>query len=152
MLIAAWRGPAATTAAARAGHDVIACPDTATYLDYRQSDHPDEPIPVGTLLTLDDVYAFEPVPAGLSAADASRVVGVQCNVWTEHLDSARALDYQVFPRLCAFAEVAWGRGDAFHGRLHAHRRRLDALGVEYRREPGPLPWQTRPDARGWPRG
>jgi hexosaminidase len=154
-LIAAWRGFGATAKAARAGHDVIACPDSAAYLDYRQSEHPGEPIPVGTLLTLAEVYAFEPVPAELTAAEAARVVGVQCNVWTEHPDSARALDYLVFPRLCAFAEVAWsgpgGELADFEDRLRPHLARLDALGVEYRRPDGPRPWQSRPDAPGWPR-
>ena len=32
------------------------------YLDYRQSDLPNEPIPVSIVLTVDDVYAFDPVP------------------------------------------------------------------------------------------
>jgi hexosaminidase len=153
--IAAWRGPAATIAAVRAGHQVVACPDTSTYLDYRQSTHPDEPIPVGTLLTLEDVYAFEPAPAGLSETEAARVVGVQANIWTEHMDSVRAIDYMAFPRLCAVAEVAWsGPGHDvadFAGRLRVHKGRLRAFGVEYRRDGGPLQWQTRPDARGWPR-
>jgi hexosaminidase len=157
VLVGAWRGREATVAAARAGHDVIACPDTGAYLDYRQSTHPAEPIPVGTVLTLADVYALEPVPAELTAAEAARVVGAQCNVWTEHADSARAVDYLAFPRLCAFAEVAWVERDrpkdfaGFTARLGAHLPRLDALGVEYRRAQGPLPWQARPDAHGWPR-
>ncbi|MEV4754188.1 beta-N-acetylhexosaminidase [Micromonospora sp. NPDC049559] len=153
--VAAWRGTAPAVLAARAGHDVVACPDMWTYLDYRQSDRDDEPVPVGTVLTLADVYAFEPVPAGLTAAQAERVIGAQCNVWTEHMDSVRAVDYMVFPRLCAFAETVWcdaGRDyPGFRARLDAHLPRLAALGVEYRRESGPLPWQTRPDARGWPR-
>ena len=153
--IAAWRGPAATVAAARAGHQVIACPDASAYLDHRQSTHPDEPIPVGGLLTIEDVYAFEPAPAELTEAEAARVFGVQANVWTEHMDSARVIDYMAFPRLCAVAEVAWsGPGhdvSDFAGRLRVHKGRLRAFGVEYRRDAGPLPWQARPDARGWPR-
>jgi hexosaminidase len=151
--ILAWRGPEATVAAARAGHDVVACPRDSVYLDYRQSTHPDEPVPVGTLLTLDDVYAFAPLPADPSLAD--RVVGVQACLWTEHMDSARAVDYMAFPRLAAFAEVAWsGPGHDvrdFDGRLRLHEARLRASGVEFRRDSGPLPWQTRPEARGWPR-
>lgn len=154
-LIAAWRGPRATVDAARSGHQVIACPTDSTYLDYRQSNRSDEPIPVGPLLDLDGVYGFEPVPAELTDDEAARVIGVQAALWTEHLDSARALDYAAFPRLCAFAEVAWGkhRDDLadFAGRLDVHKGRLTALGVEYRPDGGPLPWQTRPDARGWPR-
>ncbi|HWG99307.1 MAG TPA: beta-N-acetylhexosaminidase [Pilimelia sp.] len=155
VLVAAWRGPAVTAAAARAGHAVVACPDTSTYLDYRQSEDPGEPTPVGTLLTLADVYAFDPVPPGLAPAAAARVLGGQCNVWTEHIDGPRALDYQAFPRLCAFAEAVWTSGPRdvaeFAARLPAHLARLDALGVEYRRPSGPQPWQTRPDAPGWPR-
>jgi hexosaminidase len=154
-MIAAWRGPEATVAAVRAGHEVVACPDTAMYLDHRQSTHPDEPIPVGELLTLEDVYAYQPVPAGLTDAEAARVVGLQANIWTEHMDSARVIDYMAFPRLCAVAEVAWsGPGhdvSDFAGRLRVHKGRLRAFGVEYHRDGGPLPWQSRPDARGWPR-
>ncbi|MFK3979714.1 beta-N-acetylhexosaminidase [Micromonospora sp. NPDC050397] len=154
--VAAWRGPALAVAAARAGHDVVACWDSSAYLDYRQSDHPDEPIPVGTVLTVADVRAFDPEPPGLPAELRHRLLGAQCNIWTEHADHPRTVDYLAFPRLCAFAEVAWSPGgtaprDDFDRRLGEHLRRLDALGVEYRPPGGPLPWQRRPDASGWPR-
>ncbi|BCJ55710.1 beta-N-acetylhexosaminidase [Actinoplanes sp. NBRC 14428] len=59
-IIAAWRGAAPAELALAAGHEVVSCPDTSVYLDYRQSGDPGEPTPVGTLLTLRDVYAFEP--------------------------------------------------------------------------------------------
>ena len=106
-VIAAWRGVEPTRVAARAGHQVVACPDISTYLDYRQSAAPDEPTPVGTLLTLAGVYAFEPVPAGLADAEAALVIGGQANLWTEHMESARRVDYMAFPRLCALAEAVW---------------------------------------------
>ncbi|WP_232323563.1 beta-N-acetylhexosaminidase [Catenuloplanes japonicus] len=151
-LIGAWRGPDATVRAANAGHDVIACPDMHLYLDYRQSDDPGEPTPVGTRLTVADVYAFEPVPD--SVEDPARVIGAQANIWTEHMPDARAVDYMAFPRLCAFAEVVWSPAarevSDFDARLTGHYARLDALGVEYRRPDGPRPWQSRPAARGNP--
>ncbi|WP_086568269.1 beta-N-acetylhexosaminidase [Streptosporangium minutum] len=154
VTVAAWRGPDAAVVAARAGHQVVSCPDMSVYLDYRQSELPDEPIPVGPPLSLQDVHAFDPEPAGLTAGERSRVIGAQCNVWTEHMDSPRAVDYMVFPRLCAFAEVVWSADRApypdFARRLEAHTARLDALGVEYRPAAGPHPWQSRPDAPGWP--
>ena len=152
-VVAAWRGQEPAALAARRGHDVVSCPDMSVYLDYRQSDDPGEPTPVGTLLTLADVYAFEPVPPGLSRAEQARIIGVQANVWTEHMESARRVDYMVFPRLCAFAEVAWGRADfdGFSVRLDEHLPRLDALGVNYRPRSGPRPWDARPDAPGNPR-
>ncbi|GAA3581725.1 beta-N-acetylhexosaminidase [Amycolatopsis ultiminotia] len=150
MVIGAWRDPAHGARAARLGHDVVLCPEEHLYLDHRQSDHPDEPIPVGYLHTLENVYAYEPDLPG------PRLRGVQAQVWSEHLDTARRVDYAAFPRLCAFAEVAWSNGPRdfaeFLPRLREHHLpRLDALGVDYRPLDGPHPWQTRPGVPGRPR-
>lgn len=159
-VIASWRGTVGGINAARRGHQVVMCPDNQVYLDYRQSQDPGEPIPVGTVSTLAHVYAFEPVPSELTPTEAERILGAQANVWTEHMDSARAVDYMAFPRLAAFAETVWSSATAradsaesaeFERRIAVHERRLDALGVEYRPRTGPLPWQSRPDAPGWPR-
>jgi hexosaminidase len=91
-VIAAWRGPKPTGVAAQMGHDVISCPDISAYLDYRQSDDPGEPTPVGTKLDLFDMYRFDPVPPGLTSEEQARVLGGQANVWTEHMDSTRTVD------------------------------------------------------------
>ncbi|MEV6103993.1 beta-N-acetylhexosaminidase [Streptomyces sp. NPDC051940] len=153
--VVSWRDHHGAVKAARAGHDVVTAAARSVYFDYRQSADPAEPIPVGTVLPLEEVYAFEPVPAELSGtAAAARVLGSQCGLWTEAMDSSRVVDYQAFPRMSAFAETVWsgaGRNFAeFAERLALHLRRLDALGVEYRRPSGPLPWQTRPGVRGRP--
>ncbi|WP_305786709.1 beta-N-acetylhexosaminidase [Symbioplanes lichenis] len=151
-VIAAWRGTLPAVAATRAGHQVVSCPDMSCYLDYRQSDDPAEPTPVGTRLTLDDLYAFDPVPPG---ADPALILGAQANIWTEHMENARRVDYMAFPRLCAFAEKVWsppgGNSPDFHRRLADHLPRLDALGVNYRPLSGPRPSDARPDAPGNPR-
>ncbi len=155
-VIASWRGRAGAITAARRGNDVVLCPEQQVYLDFRQSADPHEPIPVGTVSSLEHVYAFEPVPAELTEAESVHVLGAQCNTWTEHMDSARVVDYMTFPRLAAFAETVWSDPAArdyagFTARLAVHEHRLAALGVEYRRASGPRPWQTRPDAPGRPR-
>ncbi|KAI9148988.1 Beta-hexosaminidase [Paramyrothecium foliicola] len=157
VLIAGWRGFEPTEIAAKRGFDVVACPDITAYLDKRQSEHENEPTPVGTVLTVEDIYAFEPVPEGLSEVEKKKVIGAQANLWTEHMESARRVDYMAYPRLCAFAEVLWGKpqGDDtirdFKTRLEEHLLRLDALGVNYRPLSGPRPWDARPDALGKPR-
>ncbi|MFI6601951.1 beta-N-acetylhexosaminidase [Nonomuraea sp. NPDC050536] len=152
--VAAWRGEECAALAVRAGHDVVVSPFTGTYLDFRQSELADEPVPIGSVTSLRDVHAFDPLPAGLAGAERERVLGAQAALWTEHIDSPRLLDYMAFPRLAAFAEAVWsGRQDfdGFTRRLAVHEKRLEALGVEFRREGGPLPWQRRPDAPGEPR-
>lgn len=150
--VASWRGSTGAVAAARAGHDVVLCPDERVYLNYRQSEHPDEPIPLVVVITVRDVYEFDPVPSGLTEEERQHVLGGQANLWTEYIDSPRTLDYFAFPRLCALAEALWTAGDrdydAFAARLDAQLARLDALGVEYRHAEGPLPWQTRPGIPG----
>lgn len=152
--VASWRGMTGAISAARSGHDVVACPDNQVYLDYRQSSSPAEPIPVGIVLTVRDVYDFSPIPAELTRDAARHVLGGQANIWTEHMDSPRTVDFFAFPRLCALAETLWstqeGGYDDFADRLHEHLARLDAAGVEYHHLSGPLPWQTRPGIAGRP--
>ncbi|MEU0739964.1 beta-N-acetylhexosaminidase [Streptomyces sp. NPDC006134] len=156
--VSSWRGYGGGIAAARAGHDVVMCPEQHVYLDHRQDAGPDEPVPIGYVRTLEDVYRFEPVPPQLTQDEARHVLGTQANVWTEVMEDQRRVDYQMFPRLAAFAEVAWSDLPAprqrdftgFERRMAAHYRRLDALGVAYRPPTGPRPWQRRPGVPGRP--
>ncbi|MFF7263531.1 beta-N-acetylhexosaminidase [Streptomyces sp. NPDC008159] len=156
--VSSWRGYAGGVTAARAGHDVVMCPEQHVYLDHRQHDGPDEPVPIGYVRTLEDVFRFEPVPPELTPEEARHVLGTQANVWTEVMEDPARVDYQVFPRLAAFAEVAWSRLPApaerdfadFERRMTSHYRLLDALGVGYRPPGGPRPWQRRPGVLGRP--
>jgi len=156
--VSSWRGYGGGVAAARAGHDVVMCPEQYVYLDHRQDAGPDEPVPIGYVRTLEDVYRFEPVPAELTPDEAAHILGTQANVWTEVMEDQGRVDYQTFPRLAAFAEVAWsplpapGERDFadFERRMAVHYARLDALGVGYRPPAGPHPWQRRPGVQGRP--
>ncbi|WP_405492365.1 beta-N-acetylhexosaminidase [Streptomyces sp. NBC_00096] len=156
--VSSWRGYAGGVAAAEAGHDVVMCPEQQVYLDHRQAGGGDEPMPIGYVRTLEDVYRFEPVPPKLSEEAAAHVLGAQANAWTEVMENRGRVDYQVFPRLVAFAEVVWSKLPApeerdyadFEARMTEHYRRLDVLGVDYRPPGGPLPWQRRPGVLGRP--
>jgi hexosaminidase len=142
-VVTAWRGDDVARRAAAAGYDVIRCPVYPLYLDYAQSESPDEPLAIGGPITLDDVAAFEPVPPGWSEAERAHVIGAQFQVWTEYIAEPRHLDYMVFPRASAFADVAWTGRPAvdFADRLPHHLTRLAAAGCQYRPPSGPQPWQ-----------
>ncbi|WP_405644783.1 beta-N-acetylhexosaminidase [Streptomyces sp. NBC_00019] len=156
--VSSWRGYEGGITAARAGHDVVMCPEQQVYLDHRQHEGADEPVPIGYVRTLEDVYRFEPVPPELTSTEAAHVLGTQANLWTEVMEDQARVDYQAFPRLSAFAEVAWSDlpapaerdFDGFERRMVRHYERLDALGVSYRPPAGPLPWQRRPGVLGRP--
>ncbi len=141
----AWRDVTYGIAAARAGMDVVMTPTSHTYLDYYPSNSADEAYAIGGLLTTEQVYGFEPL-AGMPPEVRHRVLGTQCQLWREYLPTTPRTDYMMFPRACAHSEVAWsdpaGRSWAeFRPRLEAHLARLDALGVGFRPEAGPRPWQ-----------
>lgn len=155
--VSSWRGYAGGIAAAEAGHDVVMCPEQQVYLDHRQADGSDEPVPIGYVRTLRDVYDFEPVPPQLAGTPREKhVIGTQANMWTEVTETRQRIDYQLFPRLAAFAEVAWSPREnrdweGFARRMdEAHYARLDAFGVDYRPPAGPRPWQRRPGVLGRP--
>ncbi|WP_308427290.1 beta-N-acetylhexosaminidase [Actinomadura citrea] len=153
-----WRWYSGGIAAAQAGHSVVMCPQQEVYLDHVQAHGSEEPVPFGWVHTLEDVYRFEPVPPRLSGTPhAANIIGAQANLWTEVAENRSRVDYQAFPRLVAFAEVAWSQlpgpderdFEDFERRMNtAHYARLDALGVGYRPPSGPHPWQQRPGIPG----
>jgi hexosaminidase len=141
----AWRDAGYGIQAAADGLDVLMAPSSHTYFDYYPGPGDDEPYAIGGLITTEDAYAFEPL-AGMPEASHPRVLGTQCQVWTEYMPTSRRVQYMLFPRACAHSEVAWSSPverswPEFQPRLAAHLARLDALGVNYRPENGPSPWQ-----------
>lgn len=135
-----WIGGA--TEAASAGHDVVMSPTAYCYLDYYQSsNHIAEPKAAvwGGPLTLQKVYAFDPVPTNLPPQLQSRILGAQANLWTELVPNLKHAEYMIFPRECALAEVTWSDERSrdwndFQSRLKVDEQRLDELGVNYRHE------------------
>ena len=62
-------------------------------------------------------------------------------MWTEFIRTDRYLEFMTFPRLLAFAEVAWGpRGprdeQELNGRRKPHIEALRAKGINARRNEG----------------
>ena len=51
------------------------------------------------------VYQYNPVPAVLTEADARNILGVQANIWTELIATPAHLEYMVYPRAPALAEI-----------------------------------------------
>ncbi|PZG09408.1 beta-N-acetylhexosaminidase, partial [Nonomuraea aridisoli] len=102
-----WRGMGVGRRAAAAGHDIVATPVFPLYFDYAESGSPDEPMAIGDTTTVDDVAAFDPAPASWSDEERSRVLGAQAQLWSERVPDPRTVDYRLWPRACALAEVAW---------------------------------------------
>ena len=107
VAITSWRGVEGAIKAAKSGHDAILSPAPVLYLDNRQGGGPAEPPGRGRLVTLADVLAFDPMPAGLDTAEQRRILGLQANLWTEHVRTDDRAAWMIFPRALAIAEIGW---------------------------------------------
>jgi len=69
------------------------CRRTPLYLDSRQGRSPREPPGRGQVETLADVYHFDPLPGPLSG-EQQHVLGLQANLWTEHVRTEERAAYR----------------------------------------------------------
>jgi len=109
------------------GNQVILCPTSYCYFDYQQNDN-----------TLKRLYTGDIVPDSLSEKQHSLIKGMQANIWTEMIPSKARLQYMVFPRALALSEKVWTNVNeqswvSFFKRLQYQLKRLDILGVNYRK-------------------
>lgn len=137
-VVMSWRGFEGGMRAARLGHEVVMSPTSHCYLDHYQGPREAEPAAFPADLPLERAAEFEPVPPGLEADAAARILGGQGNTWTERMADWGHVEYMVFPRLCALAEVLWSpaegwAGADFRARLLVHARRLESLGIRHGR-------------------
>ena len=122
--------------AIRQGHDIVLNPQASLYFDHYQSDLPDERPGQPTMITLRQAYAAAVIPGGATAAEASRVIGVQADLWTELMPDFARDQHALFPRLAALSELGWSPASAldwngFLLRLPAELARYRALGIKY---------------------
>ncbi|WP_251620089.1 family 20 glycosylhydrolase [Odoribacter lunatus] len=132
--VMSWRGEQGGVEAARSGHDVIMTPGTYCYFDSYQAEPETQPYAIGGFLPYLKVYSYHPVPAELTAKEASHVLGAQANLWTEYIPTPEHLEYMAFPRTLALAEVVWSPKEKkddedFKRRVQAHITNLRKKGV-----------------------
>ncbi len=134
--IMSWRGIQGAITAAQAGHDTILSPAPTLYFDNRQGTGADEPPGRGYLLSLNEVYGFDPAPAQLTAEERGHIIGLQANIWTEHITTDPQVSYMAFPRAAAVAEIGWSPDEthdwmSFRERLVMQFGRYRAMGIRF---------------------
>ena len=141
--VMSWRGIDGAVAAAAAGHDTVLSPAPTMYFDNRPVDATSPP-GRGKVVSVEDVYRFDPAPAAIEATQRKHIIGVQANLWTEHVRTEDRAEYMTFPRAAALAEIAWSPAERidwkdFSSRLPAQLHRYEALGIRYSQQPQPQP-------------
>lgn len=134
--VMSWRGTEGGIAAASQQHDVVMTPVNNMYFDYYQGDPQNEPLAIGGYVPLQKVYSFNPVPAELKPENRKYILGAQANLWTEYILDFKHVEYMIFPRITALAEVDWGTSkaadyDNFQKRVFEHMNVWGRKNINY---------------------
>lgn len=130
--VMSWRGTEGGKKASRRGNNVIMTPMEYCYFNFYQANADFQPAAMpNSLVTMHKVYAFDPVAGMRTAEQKNHVLGAQCNLWTEYINTPDMAEYMLLPRLCAMAEVLWSptegrQWEKFRARVARHCRRLEA--------------------------
>ncbi|MEO8712510.1 MAG: beta-N-acetylhexosaminidase, partial [Parafilimonas sp.] len=139
-VVMSWRGIEGGIAAAKSHHDVIMTPIQYTYFWWNQGNIKTEPLSAGEYLPLEKVYKYEPVPDTLSPDEAKYIMGVQGCAWAEYMENSKKVEYMVFPRMSALAEIAWSPKESknwqsFVERMPRQFKRYTERGINYAKVP-----------------
>ena len=130
MVAMSWRGAEGGRAAAKAGLGAVMCPHFYCYFDYMQclADDPAVYPWFTERLSLEKAYSYDPL-AGIPPEQHRFILGGQCCNWSEYTCNETELQWKMWPRTCATAEVFWSPASVrdyadFVRRMAEHRRRL----------------------------
>jgi hexosaminidase len=134
-VVMSWHGTSGARQAAVRGNDAVLAPDPMLYFDHRQSDLAGEPPGRLGVLSVKNVYEFAVLDPDLTWAQQQHILGVQAELWTEHIQTEQRVEWMALPRAAALAEVAWSpqlrRWPDFARRLPQMFARYRMLGINY---------------------
>ena len=118
--------------------DVVLCPRLPLYFDFVQDkNHVSGRRWNGAYFnSLSNIYNFPDRQLPSDELNSSLILGIQANIWTETVGSAKRLDFMTYPRIAALAESAWTdhtlkNETSFDERLKAEFSLFDKDGIYY---------------------
>ena len=150
--VMSWRGVEGGLKAIEGGHRAIMSPGGYCYFDSYQDAPHTQPEAIGGYLPLKKVYSYDPIPETFTPEQAALMYGVQANLWAEYIPTPEHLEYMIYPRILALAEVAWSavankNYEDFHGRALKAVDELHAKGYntfDLKNEVGNRPGADKP--------
>ncbi|WP_178932407.1 beta-N-acetylhexosaminidase [Oceaniferula marina] len=124
-----WKGsPKLAKRAVVDGHTIVNSLHSYTYLDYGYGS-----------ISLGKAYGFNPILNGLSPEEEKRIIGLGCQMWGEWIPTVERMEFQIYPRLAAYAEVGWTQlenkdFDAFKQTMDGQLKRWDIQGIGYAKD------------------
>ncbi|WP_259066892.1 beta-N-acetylhexosaminidase [Mucilaginibacter sp. X4EP1] len=134
-----WRQniPGSLQLALQKKYQVVLCPRLPLYFDFMQDkEHLSGRKWNGSFNSESEVYNFPDKQMPPEIVKSSQILGIQANLWTETVGSAKRLDFMIFPRIAALAEAAWTDSlskneTSFNDRLKTNFILYDKAGIYY---------------------
>ena len=121
------------------GHEIIMSPAKMTYMDMKYNEDTILGQSSVGYIEIDKTYNWNPetILPGVKRKD---ILGVEAPLWTEFIYTPEDIEYMMFPRSIALAEVGWTplsrrHWDDFRTRLKSHYDRLTSLNVHFYKSP-----------------
>lgn len=145
-LVHGWKSPQVCKQVMAEGYPTIFMPQQFFYFDMRQSEHETGAV-WGGCFDVRKTYSFDFAKEGFTPEEIAQVKGFEAPYWSEVFlsqggdKSTDFIEYQTFPRLCALAELGWGKNgggewEEFHHRLYTkHYDRMADMGLNFRITP-----------------
>lgn len=104
---------------------VIMCPQHGCYFDWGYAGN-----------STRKVYEWDPVPENIGADKLPLIKGGQAALWTERISTQDRVEWMLYPRICALAEVFWSpkesrNWDDFYQRITLYYPIMEKLGINY---------------------
>ena len=138
-LVVVWHGKNVAQRALDAGFPIVMQNCTHLYMDMKHS-LAERGHTWAAIIPVEKVYEFDPyADLNITEEQKSLILGLQGGLWTEMLFyPPHFAEYQLFPRMCAAAEVAWTPQEqrcwnCFESRLSkSHFERMYNMGIRFR--------------------
>ncbi len=137
-LIQHWNNATTAKAGADKGASVILSPASRVYLDMKYEENTQLGLKWAGYINLKTAYDWQ--PHDILEIPEHRILGIESPLWSETITSSAELEYMVFPRILAHAELGWSNSELldwehFLERLKLHTTRMEIQGVNYYKSP-----------------
>ncbi|NVK49508.1 MAG: beta-N-acetylhexosaminidase [Cyclobacteriaceae bacterium] len=121
------------------GNKILMSPAKKSYLDMQYDSTSRIGLHWAAYIELDSAYLWDPAnyASGISKGD---IFGIEAPLWTETVENRADIEYLVFPRLAALAEVAWSPAStrdwsSFQKRIQQLGKSWENQGIQFYRSP-----------------
>ncbi|RKD86296.1 beta-N-acetylhexosaminidase [Halopiger aswanensis] len=130
--------------AAQKGNEIIASPASHAYLDMKYHEDTELGLDWAGLTSVKEAYDWDP-GTFIEGVDESSIMGPETALWSETLETLDDIEFMLFPRFPAIAELGWSPDtktddwESFRERLATQGPRWDIQDINYY-ESSQLPW------------